>query len=78
MRHDRPARHPAVIVPVPEGVIYELDIWLSAEEVAVLSHGLCMPSPRRVYEPWLRITCGLMGEAQTSAGIEVIEQDDGA
>lgn len=78
MRHDRPARHPAVVVPSPCGVIYELDVWLSAEELAIMTHGLCMPSSSRLYEPWLRITCGLLGEAQTAAGVEVIDQDDGA
>lgn len=76
MLHDRPARHPAVIVETPVGVIYELDVWLSAEEVAVVTNGLCLPSSARIYEPW-RVTCGWQEET-TAAGIDVVDQDDGA
>lgn len=65
-----------MVVQTPCGVIYELDVWLSADEIAGLTHGLCMPSSRRIYEPWLRITCA-DGEDQTAAGVEVIEPDDG-
>lgn len=77
MRHDRPAKHQAVIVRTPVGVIYELDVWLSAEEVAVITSGVCMPSPQHLYEPWLRIMVEA-DEVITRAGIEVMEQDDGA
>ncbi len=76
MRHDRPAKHQAVIVETPVGVVYELDVWLTLEEIAVLTRGQLMPNARTVFEPWLRITCG--SDDSTAAGIEVITQDDGA
>lgn len=77
MRFDRPARHPAVIVETPVGVIYELDVWLTPVEIAVLTAGACMPSSRRVYEPWLRIAVDA-ADLTTRAGIEIVEQDDRA
>ena len=76
MRHDRPARVPAIKVSAPEGDIYELDIWLTAEEIAVVTHGRMLPDGRKVFEPWLRITLGV--DWDTDAGIEVIDKDDGA
>ncbi len=75
---DRRPRHPAVIVETPIGVIYELDVWLSAEEVAVVTQGALLPMASRVYEPWVRITVDA-AEVTTRAGIEIVEdQDDGA
>lgn len=76
MRYDRPARHPAIVVETPIGIVYELDVWLSAEEVAVITAGQLMPSSRRIYEPWLRITCGV--DDTVEYRIEIVEQDDGA
>lgn len=76
MRFDREPRHPAVIVETPTGVIYELDVWLTDAELAWITAGACMPSSRRVYEPWLRIAVDASG-AVTRAGIEVVDQDDG-
>lgn len=77
MRFDRAPRHQAVIVETPCGVIYELDVWLSSEEIAVVTQGALMPSVRRVYEPWVRLTVDA-ADVVTRAGIEVVDQDDGA
>ncbi len=76
MRYDRQPHHPAVIVQTPAGTIYELDVRLSHEEIAVLTGGRLMPSTHRIYEPWLRITDG--ADVETSAGIEIVDNDDGA
>jgi len=76
MRFDRPARRPCIICETPVGIIYELDVWLSWEEIAVLTNGRLMPVADRIYEPWLRVTHG--AETETAAGIEIISQDDGA
>lgn len=75
MRFDRLPRHPAVIVETPVGVIYELDVWLTAAEIAGITGGICGPSSSRIYEPWLRITCGV--EDTLRAGVDVVDQDEG-
>lgn len=77
MRFDRAPRHPAVIVETPTGVVFELDVWPSAEEIAIVSGGAMLPSEQRVYEPWLRITDSV-DETVTRAGIDVVDEDDGA
>lgn len=77
MRHDRPPKHPAVKVETPVGVIYELDVWLSADEIAAFTGWMLTPStPARTFEPLLRITCGM--DWQTEARIDIVDKDDGA
>lgn len=76
MRHDRPAKHPCVTVETPMGMVYEMDVWLSSPEVAAVSYGVLMPSQRRIYEPWLRVSVG--ADVEAAAGIEIVENDDGA
>lgn len=77
MHYDRRPRHPVVIVDTPCGVVYEFDVWLSGEEIAIVTGGSCMPSARRVYEPWMRVECSV-DQSVTRAGIEIVDQDDGA
>lgn len=76
-QYDRLARYPPQIVDTPMGVVYELDVWLSAAEIAAVSAGAHWPSPRTVYEPWLRITDSADATV-TRAGIDVVDEDDGA
>lgn len=76
MRYDRPPRHPAVWTDTPEGRIYELEVWLSAEEIAVLTGGQLMPQTRCSYEPFMRVLEGR--EFVTWAGIDIVSDDDGA
>lgn len=74
MRHDRPAKRPCIIVETPMGLVYEMDVWLTLEEIALLTDGRLMPAADRVYEPWLRIALG--SDEMTSAGIEIVTEDE--
>lgn len=76
MRHDRRPKRPCVVAETPTGTVYEMDVWLTLEEIALLTQGRLMPAATRYYEPWLRITCGADHEA--SAGIDIKDDDDGA
>lgn len=76
-RFDWMPKYPPHIVQTPTGDIYELDVWLSAEEIAIVSGGAMLPSEQRIYEPWLRITDSV-DETVTRAGIDVVTEDDGA
>lgn len=76
MRHDRPARQICTPIDTPIGRVYDMDVWLTNEEIAILTHGQLMPRARMCFEPWLRITCGV--DDVTAAGIEIVSEDDGA
>lgn len=74
MRHDRPAKQVCNPVDTPCGRVYDMDVWLTHEEIAILTQGQLMPNARLMFEPWLRITCG--ADDVTAAGIEVVNQDE--
>lgn len=87
MRHDRRPRHAPETVQTPLGIFCEMEVWLSDAEIAALTHGQLQPSARVLFEPWIRLRLRehfdredrrhLVPE-ELDAGIEVMEQDDGA
>lgn len=87
MRHDRPPKHQAITIDTPVGLFCEMDVWLTQAEIVALTAGQLRPSPRLLFEPWLRLSLSVTIEVDgrkryvpehIEAGIDVIDQDDGA
>jgi hypothetical protein len=87
MRHDRRPKHQAITIDTPVGLFCEMDVWLTQAEIVALTAGQLRPSPRLLFEPWIRLSLSVAHEADgrqrlvpenIDAGIDVVDQDDGA
>lgn len=74
MWHDRPAQTACVIQEVPEGVAYEMDVWLRHADLVAVASTTLRPARGYVLEPWVRVTCGV--DVTMAAGITIVSDDD--
>lgn len=87
MRHDRRPKQQAITIDTPVGLMCEMHVWLSDAEIVALTNGQLRPSALMLFEPWIRLSLRTTVDADgltrmvpeaIDAGIEIVDQDDGA